>query len=269
MNAVADWLTNVAREYEHSTDCTLECLQSAPFDTTSPQSPGTKTTSPQLLLAPVTTRAASKRRRMLGEGPDLEGVDVKGGGLQVRDSEGGGAANDNPLEIPPSSGNARGQPSLRIKSGAATGKVPACTTCGARGSVIKRCWGCAEWLHQECAGGEKWGPGPTHCARCWEFFRAGGVREVALDTALMHQVVTGVPADGITTMNRARCEVAAQHLRWDGSRLYIRGRDGEERQVVPWCDRRRLVADLAAQLGFPGGKRLYQLARARYYWTSM
>ena len=49
----------------------------------------------------------------------------------------------------------------------------------------------------------------------------------------------------------------------------MRGRDGEERLVVPWCDRKHLVRELAAQLGFPGGKRLQALAKVRYYWTSM
>ena len=39
--------------------------------------------------------------------------------------------------------------------------------------------------------------------------------------------------------------------------------------MVPRCDRRGLVQRLAAELGFPGGKRLYQLAKVRYYWTSM
>jgi hypothetical protein len=95
------------------------------------------------------------------------------------------------------------------------------------------------------------------------------VREVALDSALMHQVVIGVPQHDISTHNQERCEAAALHLRWDGQQLYIRGRDGTERVVVPWCDRRELVRELATQLGFPGGKRLYELAKVGYYWTSM
>ena len=95
------------------------------------------------------------------------------------------------------------------------------------------------------------------------------MREVALDNALMHQVVVGVPLDGVNHQNQLRCEAAAQHLRWDGENLYIRGKDGTERSVVPWADRRELVKELASQLGFPGGKRLYELAKIRYYWTSM
>ncbi len=78
-------------------------------------------------------------------------------------------------------------------------------------------------MHTGCAGGCKWGPGPTHCEKCWEVFREGGVREVVLDTALMHQVVTGVPAEGVSEANAARCVAAAKHLRWDGERLFIKG----------------------------------------------
>jgi hypothetical protein len=36
------------------------------------------------------------------------------------------------------------------------------------------------------------------------------VREVALDNALMHQVVVGVPLDGVNHQNQLRCEAAAQ-----------------------------------------------------------
>lgn len=92
---------------------------------------------------------------------------------------------------------------------------------------------------------------------------------MALDTALMHQVVVGTHLPNITEQNKQRCITAAQHIRWDGDKLYIRGWEGTERLVVPWCDRKALVTNLAAQLGFPGGKRLYTLAKERYYWTSM
>ena len=57
--------------------------------------------------------------------------------------------------------------------------------CSGQAGIIKRCWGCDHKLHAECAGGERWGPGPTHCNDCWEFFRRAGVREVVLDAALM------------------------------------------------------------------------------------
>ena len=82
-------------------------------------------------------------------------------------------------------------------------------------------------------------------------------------------MVVGVPRPGEDEATVQRCQAAAQHFRWDGERLFVRGRDGEERQVVPWCDRKALVRELAAQLGFPGGKRLYQLAKTRFYWVSM
>jgi hypothetical protein len=104
-----------------------------------------------------------------------------------------------------------------------------CRACKGSGGVISQCWGCLEWLHGSCAKGPKWGPGPKHCAQCWEFFRAAGVRELVLDTALMHQVVVGVEAADISMQNAEHCKAAAQHLRWDGERLWVRGREGEER----------------------------------------
>ena len=72
------------------------------------------------------------------------------------------------------------------------------------------------------------------------------MREVALDAALMHQVVIGVPKHIISSQNSERCEAAAEHLRWDGENLFIKGKDSMERRVVPWCDRRKLVRKLAA-----------------------
>ncbi len=88
---------------------------------------------------------------------------------------------------------------------------------------MKRCWGCSSLLHRECAGGPKWGPGPTHCADCWEFFRRAGVREVVFDTHLMHRVVTGVHHEGADEAARRRCEAASLHFRWDGERLWLKG----------------------------------------------
>ena len=38
---------------------------------------------------------------------------------------------------------------------------------------------------------------------------------------------------------------------------------------MPWKDRRELIRAMATELGFPGGRRLYELAKTRYYWTSM
>ena len=55
-----------------------------------------------------------------------------------------------------------------------------------------------------------------------------------------------MPAAGVTEANAERCEAAARHLRWDGEQLHIRGKDGTERVVVPWVDRKKLVRQLAA-----------------------
>lgn len=55
------------------------------------------------------------------------------------------------------------------------------------------------------------------------------MREVVLDPALMYQVVVGVSIPGATEAVRRRCEAAAEHFRWNGEKLFIRGQDGEER----------------------------------------
>jgi hypothetical protein len=61
----------------------------------------------------------------------------------------------------------------------------------------------------------------------------------------MHHVVIGVPAEGLSEANVARCAAAARHLRWDGERLFIKGQDGEERWVVPWRERKELIKWMA------------------------
>ena len=38
---------------------------------------------------------------------------------------------------------------------------------------------------------------------------------------------------------------------------------------MAWSRRKALVKEAAAQLGFPGGKRLYPLLKVRYYWAGM
>lgn len=92
---------------------------------------------------------------------------------------------------------------------------------------------------------------------------------MVLDPQLMYRVVIGVADPNASPVVRQRCEAAAAFVRWDGDRLWIRGGDSIEREVVPFCDRRALVARLATELGFPGGKRLYQLAKVRFYWAHM
>ncbi len=54
------------------------------------------------------------------------------------------------------------------------------------------------------------------------------MREVVLDTALMHQVVVGVAHPEADEAAVARCKAAATHFRWDGEKLHLRGQDGME-----------------------------------------
>lgn len=73
----------------------------------------------------------------------------------------------------------------------------------------KRCWGCDRWFHRDCALGDHWGPGPTHCEECWVWFRERGIREVALDPELMYRVVVGVADPRAKPAGRDRCDAAS------------------------------------------------------------
>ena len=59
----------------------------------------------------------------------------------------------------------------------------------------------------------------------------------------------------------------AAWFNWDGENLYLKG--AIDRKVVPICARLSMVSDAAKQLGYPGGDRLYQLLRTRFYWKHM
>lgn len=95
------------------------------------------------------------------------------------------------------------------------------------------------------------------------------MRESPLDRSLMFRVVIGVNEPSVNTGIATRCDNAAHFLRWDGERLWIRGVDGGEREFAPFCERRSLIRKLAVELGFPGGQRLYELAKTRWYWPKM
>lgn len=60
-NVVADWLTNKAREAKVSADFTTECNNSTPF---SSKCKATNQEDEGHLVAPVTTRAMAKKRRI-------------------------------------------------------------------------------------------------------------------------------------------------------------------------------------------------------------
>lgn len=42
-----------------------------------------------------------------------------------------------------------------------------------------------------------------------------------------------------------------------------------DRRLVPICERAALVSEASRDLGYPGGDRLYQLLKTRYYWKGM
>lgn len=61
------------------------------------------------------------------------------------------------------------------------------------------------------------------------------------DEKLMYRVVVGMCHPEDSAASQLRCDAAAQMYRWDGDKLWVRGRLGGEREVVPTCDRRQLV----------------------------
>ncbi len=83
-NALADWLTQVARAAKRTLDCTTLCLTCTPFS--QPPMPPTDAPTTIALVAPVTTRAAAKRRHL--EGAAEEGS--TGGQGRGQGGEGGG-----------------------------------------------------------------------------------------------------------------------------------------------------------------------------------
>lgn len=68
-------------------------------------------------------------------------------------------------------------------------------------------------------------------------------------------------------IEETRCRRVGAWFEWDRPGLYLKGEC--RRQVPPICTRAKLVATCAAALGYPGGDRLYQALKQRYYWAHM
>ena len=64
-----------------------------------------------------------------------------------------------------------------------------------------------------------------------------------------------------------RCKRVSKWFEWDHPRLYLQG--NPRREVPPICTRAHLVAKCAVALAYPGGDRLYQALKQRYYWAHM
>jgi hypothetical protein len=89
-NKVADWLTNVARTAEASVDCTRDCRASTPFAAPPEAHTPTTTAQPGALVAPVTTRATTKRRRLEAHPPEPSPAAGGGGRGTGGGAQGGG-----------------------------------------------------------------------------------------------------------------------------------------------------------------------------------
>ena len=101
-----------------------------------------------------------------------------------------------------------------------------------------------------------------HCSTCWKALRRAGNQDVTLDKAVIQEVLH--PGGAPPGSREARM---ASFIRWDGEKLWIG--PGEGRQVPPIAQRKGMVLEAARQLGYPGGQRLYQLLKERYYWPHM
>jgi hypothetical protein len=66
-------------------------------------------------------------------------------------------------------------------------------------------------------------------------FKRHGVKDITLDSTVMHTVVTGQPPSEVNPEESARCERVASWYLWDGDCLRLR--EALERQVVPICQR--------------------------------
>lgn len=84
---------------------------------------------------------------------------------------------------------------------------------------------------------------------------------------MMHRVATGQLPPGLVDPELARVERAASWLEWDRGELWAIA--GLRRLVPPIGIREQLVYDVAQSLGFPGGARVSELVKARYYWANM
>lgn len=71
-----------------------------------------------------------------------------------------------------------------------------------------------------------------------------------------------------STTQRARIARAGTWVIWYGDKLYV-VEEGGLVEVPPIGERPTLISQYQTTLGFPGGTRLYQYLRGRYYWQGM
>ena len=140
-NALADWLTQVARAAKRTLDCTTLCLTCTPFS--QPPMPPTDAPTTIALVAPVTTRAAAKRRRLEGAaeegstGGQGRGQGGEGGGDREVGGAGVGAGEREEEDLGELGGGA-GAATGRGAGGSARGSIGAGGHC--RGQWLRRRW---------------------------------------------------------------------------------------------------------------------------------
>ena len=96
-----------------------------------------------------------------------------------------------------------------------------------------------------------------------------GVRDITLDAAVMAHVVSGALDQGSSTVERSRVLRVAQWYYWVDGQLWLEDASHGPRRVPPLGERRQIMVSALEALGYPGGGRLYEALRLRYYWAGM
>ena len=78
----------------------------------------------------------------------------------------------------------------------------------------------------------------------------------------------GIWVADVSDIDKLRVLKAAQWLTWHENTLYI-CRRGAFVEVPPIGERPRLLTSFQEALGYPGGTKLYEYVRCRYYWGGM
>jgi hypothetical protein len=93
-----------------------------------------------------------------------------------------------------------------------------------------------------------------------------GIRDITLHEEVISKVMgLEVKSDNAEEANRVAR--VASWFKWENSKLWLKG--DLDREVPPICSRAHIIATAAQQLAYPGGGRLYQLLKPRFYWEGM
>ena len=135
-----------------------------------------------------------------------------------------------------------------------------------------RCGLCRRHWHRSCLPAEQTTQGlaiPWHCSGCRANLQRNGVADVTLDTPLLKYLATGKPPPVAEAAQRVI--KTARWLRLDSAGRLWATHDvlGWQRRIPPLGERLAILREASRNMGSPGGDRLYEHVRLRYYWRSM